>query len=211
MKNPDEAIERVLEGLGNSDAPPGMERRILEALEEQASVQSQSVWRRLRLIWPITDLRPIYAASLACSLALIAVVFVIPALRRIGQTSAPNVTAAPAPPSATSEVAVKSAQPPPRSNVRSTQKAIVLLRTKTPTAAVIHNSDSAALDETHAPSFPAPPMPLTEQEKLLLRIAHKRDPVQLVALNSTLQAARDREEKAEVERFFEPKTTGDNE
>jgi len=32
-------------------------------------------------------------------------------------------------------------------------------------------------------NHPAPPMPLTEQEKLLLRIAHKGDPEELAMLN----------------------------
>jgi two-component sensor histidine kinase len=54
-------------------------------------------------------------------------------------------------------------------------------------------------------------MPLTEQEKLLLRIAHHRAPGELVALSPLLRAARDEEEKAEVQQFFEPRTTEDNE
>jgi hypothetical protein len=60
----------------------------------------------------------------------------------------------------------------------------------------------------HGASYPAPPMPLTEQEKLLLRIAHKSDPVELAMLDPVVRAARDAEEKAEVKNFFEPPTTG---
>ena len=62
-----------------------------------------------------------------------------------------------------------------------------------------------------AASYPAPPAPLTQEEKLLLRIAHKGDPQELALLNPVLRAARDAEEKAEVERFFTPPTTGDHE
>jgi hypothetical protein len=50
---------------------------------------------------------------------------------------------------------------------------------------------------------------LTEQEKLLLRIAHKGDTTELAALNPLLRAARYAEEKADVQRFFEPATTGE--
>jgi hypothetical protein len=45
-------------------------------------------------------------------------------------------------------------------------------------------------------------MPLTEQERLLLRIAHKGDPVEMAMLDPKIRAAREREEEAEVQRFF---------
>ena len=35
MKRPDEAMERVLAGLRDAEAPVGMERRILERLEDR--------------------------------------------------------------------------------------------------------------------------------------------------------------------------------
>jgi hypothetical protein len=63
----------------------------------------------------------------------------------------------------------------------------------------------------HAASFPAPPMPLTEQEKLLLRIVHRGDPVEMAMLDPAVRAARDAEEKADVARFFERPTTKGNE
>jgi hypothetical protein len=64
-----------------------------------------------------------------------------------------------------------------------------------------------------APSYPAPPLPLTEQERLLLRIVHKDDPVEMAVLNPVLRAARDAEDQAEFQRFFvkpviEQPTTG---
>jgi hypothetical protein len=61
-------------------------------------------------------------------------------------------------------------------------------------------------------SFPAPPLPLTEQERLLLRIAHRGDPVELAMLDPKMRAARDEEDKAEVQRFFvQPKVQMDPE
>ena len=57
-------------------------------------------------------------------------------------------------------------------------------------------------------NVPAPPMPLTEQERLLLRIARRRDAQEFAALD---QANRQREEDAEqaqFESFFaEPEPT----
>jgi hypothetical protein len=46
-------------------------------------------------------------------------------------------------------------------------------------------------------------MPLTEQERLLLRIVHKDDPVEVAVLNPAWRAARDAEDQAEFQRFFE--------
>jgi hypothetical protein len=69
-------------------------------------------------------------------------------------------------------------------------------------ADVVLDSDSAALEEMHAASYPAPPMPLTEQERLLLRLVHKDDPVELAMLDPKLRALQDLEDKAEFQRFF---------
>jgi hypothetical protein len=72
-------------------------------------------------------------------------------------------------------------------------------------------SDSIALREMRAPSRPEPPMPLTEQEKLLVRFVQTRSPEELAAVNPMKWAARDAEENADFERFFEHQHTGDNE
>jgi hypothetical protein len=69
-------------------------------------------------------------------------------------------------------------------------------------ADVVVDSDSAALEEMHAASYPAPPMPLTEQERLLLRLVHKDDPVELAMLDPKLRDLQDSEDKAEFQRFF---------
>jgi hypothetical protein len=53
-------------------------------------------------------------------------------------------------------------------------------------------------------SFPAPPEPLTEQEKLLLQIAHRRDPQEMAMLNPAVQAQQQAAEAAEYEEFFKP-------
>jgi hypothetical protein len=68
--------------------------------------------------------------------------------------------------------------------------------------AAVLDSDAVALDDLHAASRPAPPMPLTEQEKLLLRLVHKDDPVELAMLDSRVRAMEDLEDRAEFQRFF---------
>ena len=53
-------------------------------------------------------------------------------------------------------------------------------------------------------SFPAPPMPLTEQERLLLRIAHRNDPVNVAMLDAEERDRVLQRERAETARFFTP-------
>ena len=213
-KNPEEAIEKVLAGLRDADAPVGMECRILntlDALEDHSSPRRRSGWGRLRPIWLLTPARPA-SWSLASGVALaglFAVAMTIPAIRRLGHSStqAPtqirtNSTAARPQPSAGPETAANNAPlPPPVPGVRSTRK------TNAPRLEGAHDNDLAALSKVRSDSFPAPPMPLTEQERLLLRIAHKADPVELAMLDPMQRAARDAEENADVKKFFEPSTT----
>jgi hypothetical protein len=210
--DPEEAIERVLTALRDADAPVGMECRILdalEALEDHSSPRYRSGWRRLRPIWLITPAGPVAGWSLACGVALaglFAVALTIPAIRRLGHSSTQlptqirtNSTPAGPLPLAAPEAAANNA-PLPLPGVRSTRK------TNAPRLEGAHDNDSAALSEMRSDSFPAPPMPLTEQERLLLRIAHKADPVELAMLDPIQRAARDAEEKADVKKFFEPTT-----
>jgi hypothetical protein len=219
MKNSEEAIAKVLAGLRDTEAPDGMERRIVKALEDRASAQPRSVWRRLMPLWLVVPVRPVATMSLACGIAfagLFAVALAIPALRRLGHAPAQSsprslsqskrnsarvgLLALTAP--KTPETVAKSAElAMPRSGVRS------VTRTNANRAQAVRESDSVALNEMHGTSFPAPSMPLTEQERLLLRIAHRGDPVELAMLDPAVRAARDAEEKADVTKFFEPATT----
>jgi hypothetical protein len=79
-------------------------------------------------------------------------------------------------------------------------------KTDVRSATGVHSDESVAVEEMLAASHPAPPMPLTEQERLLLRIAHKGDPVELAMLDPLRRAARDVEEQTEFQRFFKPRT-----
>jgi hypothetical protein len=209
MKNPEEAIDKVLTGLRDVHAPAGMEGRILGVLEEKASARGGLGWRMWRM-WPEV---PAGARYVACGVALaglFAVALAIPAIRRIGrpatrakvnQVRGGLVSAAP------SEMTARDASismgrqnsgPREMTKVPSTNPAMI--------GETVRESDSVAVSEMLTPSFPAPPMPLTEQEKLLLRIVHQGDPVEIAMLNPVLRDAQNREEEAEVKRFFEPPT-----
>ncbi len=66
--------------------------------------------------------------------------------------------------------------------------------------------DPTAVAEASAPSLPAPPLPLTAQEKLLLRIAHHPNPVELAELDPHQREAAIAEERAAYKNFFHPPT-----
>jgi hypothetical protein len=103
-----------------------------------------------------------------------------------------------------SEAAVKSERPP-------LSQPIVRVKANVKRAKVVRGKDSVTLREMQTASFPAPLMPLTEQEKLLLRVAHRGDPEELAMLNNEMRAKQEADGQAEFQKFFEPSTTGDNE
>jgi hypothetical protein len=225
MKNSEEAIERVLAGLRDADAPAGMERRILEVLDDRAATRTRSGWRRLRPIWLVAPARPFAVGSLVCGVALVSLfvaALAIPSIRRLGLAPARSkMNPAGAGASAESVRLTTAATAASVAQLHPTESGGQPRRRRTSegatTASVDHSrdrdghdgvsnrdtdSDSAALEEMRAASHPAPPLPLTEQERLLLRIVHRSDPVELAMLDPMTRAARDVEEGAEFQRFF---------
>jgi hypothetical protein len=234
MKNSEDAIEKVLGGLRDAEAPAGMERRILDGLlvlEERGVGRSRSGWRELLPIWLVAPGRPVDVGSLGCGIALaglFAVALAIPAIRRLGHAPVQaRRSPGPAGPLAlgASDVAAKTAGPassgsgvrsPAEMKAEGTMKvegkmnagsaeavAETLLNRD---AVALLASDAVAREDLHAASRLAPPMPLTEQEKLLLRLVHKDDPVELAMLetmlDSKLRALQDLKDKAEFQSFF---------
>ena len=209
MKNSEEAIERVFAGLRDVDTPGGMERRIVETLEDHALAQSRWSWRRLVGRTPL-----VVTGSVACGAALVGIfafILVTPAVHRrehVPTSSKRNAAPLMVSPSSPSEAVAESAPlPEPRPGTRSKEK--VNLRR----AGLVRDDDSLALREMRAASRPEPPMPLTEQEKLLVRFVQTRSPEELAAIDPVKWAARDAEEKAEFEKFFGQSkvTTGEKE
>ena len=58
------------------------------------------------------------------------------------------------------------------------------------------------LRPTKTPGFPAPPLPLTEQEKLLLRLAHRNDAQDMNLLNPDVQAQQSAKATQQFQQFF---------
>ncbi len=181
MKDAEETIERLLAGLRDAEPPAGIERRILEALEgmdaREAST-SASLWGR--------RLRPAIALLLACTVILVvAMTFQQP-------RHAANVRNR----SASADV-----RPPTRPEVAA-QKAPAVPRRLVSRVSARRPHDGPAVRETQSASFPAPPLPLTEQERLLLRLAHRWDAENFALLNPAAQAAQIAKATEQFQHFF---------
>jgi hypothetical protein len=199
MRDAERTIERLLAGLRDAEPPGGMEHRILEALDGSRGVAASfSLWRR--------PLRPVLAMLFACAVILM-VAFTVqqrkhvpgqslvplkphgtPGQEKNGLNGAPNIFSSlrvgQKPDYATADERVR----PPR-------------RT-TSGVPVKHAQDGPAVGETQAASFPAPPLPLTEQERLLLRLAHRGDSGTTAILNPDARAAQTAKAAEQFQQFF---------
>ena len=213
MKNADDAIERVLTGLRDVHAPAGMERRILAAMEDRALSPAPAGagvgWRWP--LWLMAAARPavVRYVVMGCAAAgVIAIVLAIPGRSRRQQAplKAKMGSVANGQRASVMEEAVMGSER--RSAARTARVA------NEPEGPAIGRNedddmDAVAMSETRAASFPAPPMPLTEQERLLLRMLHRGEPVELAMLDPKMEALRDAEEKEEFQAFFAKPTVKD--
>jgi len=204
MNNPEHDIDKLLTALRDAQAPPEIERRILQTLRDHSETQVTSSWRSLHWIAPRSW---IMATAVAGTAAACLAVFAFHRLaqRPLGRSLA-HVTSVD--PSTTSLKLAANAShslsaPPPitRANPRH--------------SLALSSADSPASAEMHAPSHPAPPMPLTEQERLLLRIARSGTHQELATLSPEMRARLDADDAAAFRNFFEPARRqpkpGDNE
>jgi hypothetical protein len=178
MRDAEGTIERLLAGLRDAEPPTGINRRILEALDERAGRQAStpaSLWRR--------PLGPAMAMLLACTVILIVAIMVHQHWHAPARSTSADVrqTARPL------VLAQKAPLAPRRTASR--------LPAKRP-------HDVAAAGEAQAASFPAPPLPLTEQERSLLRLAHRRDADDLAILNPDVRAAMSAKATEQFQQFF---------
>jgi hypothetical protein len=195
MINSEETIGKVLAGLREAQASPGLERRILAAIEARASQRQAakpSSWT-----WSVA-----LAGMIAACLF-----FAITAIHRHEH------------PSTQAQQHVL-----PAESTGGTEEASLLphepiapTRTPARTAAPARNvqpisaDDAVLLREMRAPSHPAPVAPLTNEEKLLLRAVHTGDPQVMAMLDPEVRARQDAESEAEFQRFVEQSGKEDHE
>jgi hypothetical protein len=172
MNDPDRSIEKLLAALRDAEPPPGMHHRILDAM-----AAGRATGRR--------RLHPAIAMSLAFMLAI--TIWIqhyrqIPANQRSYATNGPTPQSKPA-----QAVADKTLREPRRSASRALQRPP-------------HTTEVSQAEENRG--FPAPPLPLTGQEELLLRIAHRNDARDTNLLNRVAQAQQSAEATQQFQQFF---------
>jgi hypothetical protein len=195
MKQTDEDIDRLLNALRDTEPPDGMQHRILQHTRHHTPQRHS--WRTrltLRL-----KARP-WAIALSCAAILASTIYWTALLPHPTPHELAKESGAPSSATASSspKVGNRDSDPPSITPPRKNKK---------PTTPNLTNQHPNSLDQLAAQNHPAPELPLTDQEKLLLRLAHRYDPVEIVALNHPPMASHDAEDKEEVKRFFEPPTT----
>ncbi len=188
--DPDEAIDRIFDALRDVEPSPGMKRRILNGARER---------KKTRPVWSLPAGAPWMLATASITIVAVAVLWITLNYRADHKNVASSVHQSPLT-AGTQQVpapAVRSAgEAPPRRSVR------IMPKQNPDAAESINTEDSLALSEMNAPSQPAPPMPLTSQEKLLVRLVHKGDPIELAMLDPQFRSLEQANSKAEFDRFF---------
>ena len=181
MKDSHEAINRVLSGLRDVSAPIGMEQRVQAAMERRATERTGWQWRS----WSI---------RLSAALVLLAVAVVSVQSHRSHTEAIAAVTQPPVLP-----------RPAPAAETRQRNIGIVRVAQNDLGRKMVVTGETVQAEDTT--SIPAPPMPLTEQEKLLLKLAHRTDATELTPLNAEARAKQNAAFDAEFQEFFAPSGT----
>jgi len=188
MNNSDQDLKRILSALQDTEPPRAMQQRVLAVVAQREAVPSRAF--------------PWSVAALAATVGIAAILAIHPMPR--GSHTSRQVKALPEP--LVSQVA---ATPSPQSLVPHDASAkahvgILPARAKPRPRELLCDCDPTALAEANAPSLPAPELPLTEQEKLLRRIARHPNPVEVAELTPAAREARIAADSDDFKAFFTP-------
>ncbi len=224
----DRQIDRTLSALGAVEPSLGFENRVLRGLEERAREPGQG-----RTAGGYSGVFRI-ATALGAALLLAILAFIAYAPRRMHDGSlaglpsrpalSPRISAA----SAENSVAPRAGDPDPavsntaaiRNGLRPPVPLRVVLAPGRPSAAEIpvrleieaysaaiasaRELDAQALEDFRAPSSPAPPLPLTAQERLVRLMLRRGEKHDLAQLDAAEQAAFASQEQSAFHEFFDP-------
>jgi hypothetical protein len=201
--NSEAAIDRVLTALGGVEAPPEIEQRVLQAVQRRASEQKPP---RFAALTTLTHWQPWAIAACVVVLSIAASV----AVRKRHEPRHEDAILRPY----TSPHTEPSAQVADAQSKATPHQAVVSgsrhKESVAPTEA-LDEMEALAISEMNAPSKPAPPLPLTHQEKLLAEAVHQDNPTDLSSLSPEVRDRQMELSKAEFHDFFEPPSAKDNE
>lgn len=212
MREAEARIDRVLRGLG--EAQPGyaegsageFERRVLRAVQERAAGGKQSKRRGLATLGVAALGVRRWRFAVAAAVLVLAALLWAGHAHRMRQGTAATVARVQSPPAAApvrqpaenAAVGAVASLGEHRAHPASA-RAVGVPRVERPARMVAIGN------------HPAPEAPLTDEERLLLRIAHRGQPDQYAALNPDARDAVAMTEKQEFRQFFGPPPTGDSE
>ncbi len=184
MRDADKTVDRLLAGLRSAEPSAGLEQRILQkiedAMEGRPAMATDSARRRMLSLW---RLRP---ASTPVWAALVAV----------GLFIATSTSRHPRPPSQVTR------SPHTTASAWTAHQAPAVTPQHAAARVPLRHPRAPVEKETEAASQPAPPLPLTEQEKLLLRLTHRQDAQNLAILNRDEQTAQAARATEQFQQFF---------
>ena len=201
-------------------------RELSRPRERWATADATALFARLRALWSLPA-----AGATGATVAFGAAAVALLALMVMHHPSAHTRQTAQTPPPASARVAAAPPRPlpaPPLPNVTvaaTTDRALPTVRTSsepahripaTPRskpdsaisparASTMPDPELAAIeDDLHAPSHPAPRMPLTAQERLIRRLMHSGEGSELAQLDPAAGSSAAAHEQADFHNFFEP-------
>lgn len=194
-------IDTVLQALRDAEPAPGMQQRITAALHrgEQSSNATKYHWP----LW-VPPAVALPRLALAAVIVAAAAAFLLHA-RHNDRTSAADISVTHQP--SGKLTAWVDAVAPTGSHKESPSALPAAIPASTPRHSRSATQVEGASRQSPAEerSFPAPPLPLTEQERLLIRLIHREAPVQLAQLTTPAINAARQQETDEVTAFFAPR------
>lgn len=197
-------LDRILTALREAQPRPGIDQRILARLQQREAEPALPRWSFSRLLFPV------------CAALTICIAFALHHTQRnIAQlpqankleTGSPQLKAGPdlstlhTPQLTTQNSKLKTGPDLPLVHAHNTQTSAE--NPPSPhTTDPLCDCDPTALADTQAPSHPAPAMPLTTQEKLMLRMVRRESPVLVAELDTRTREASLTRERDEVRQLL---------
>jgi hypothetical protein len=201
--NPDHIIDRVLQGLRDAKPPLGMDRRILNIREAEGSLKGviPSEAKRSRGTPAFQNairaglLRWIPVATAAAFFVAAIIVFATRHHKHPDTVSIASPIHQATPP--TPAPSAFTAQPIQAHHTIPAHAKQISTQIETPSQPTQDANDAQL-------SHPAPPIPPTEQERLLLRYARRGNTNDLAQISNEKRADRDQKDAADFQAFFTP-------
>jgi hypothetical protein len=191
----DDALDKVLAALRNAAPPEGMDARIAQRLHATATPTALASSTLAGAWWR--------GAIAGAASAMLATGLFALAFHLLGTRAATIQT--------TADVTLYKAASPNTATRVSTPRELRATLCTSPALLRAQNSSPTPFEkslraetriENAAPSYPAPALPLTAQERALAQLARTADPKQLASLTPEQEAKVDAEKAAEFARFF---------